>query len=165
MRKQGRKLRHLTGIALRNLTTSVQKAQSTRSAKSSDDDVLIGAWRSTGKLPAHTGELISGSGSSSSGRGRGGLIHAKSEMDLTRADVDVDVGANVRPGGRLRRRSTRGNPLGLESPMTRQKRLEDVTAGRMVDVFFSLHVGVGSDDPIYISEVVSKSMVWGCSAT
>lgn len=131
-------------------------------------------------MPAHAEDLISGSG------GSGGLIHAKSEMDLTRADVDVDVNTNVRPGGPLRRRSTRGNPLGLESPMARQKRLEDVTAGRMADVFFSLDVGGGvgsggessagslwweggaligrSDDPIYISEVVSKSMVWS-SAT
>jgi len=153
MRKQGRKLRHLTGIALRDLTTCVQKTQSARSAKSSDDDVLAGAWKSAGKLPARTEELTSGSSSSG-----GGLIHAKSEMDLTR------------PGGRLRRRSTRGNPLGLENPLTRQKRLEDVTAGRMADVFFSLHIVGGgalverSDDPIYISEVVSKSMVWG-SAT
>lgn len=43
--------------------------------------------------------------------------------------------------------------------MTRQKRLEDVTAGRMADVFFSLH-GSASQDPIYVSEVVSKSMVF-----
>ncbi|KAG0640317.1 hypothetical protein HOY80DRAFT_959534 [Tuber brumale] len=151
----GRKLRHLTGIALRNLTTSVQKAQSTRTTKSSDDDALAGAWRSAGKRPAQVEELAGGSSSS---RG-GGLIHARSEMDLTKADVDMEVGIDIRPSGRLRRRSTRGNPLGLGSPMTRQKRLEDVAAGRMADVFFSLHVGdrVG-EDPIYISEVVSKSM-------
>ena len=132
----------------------MQKAQSAHPAKSSDDDVLAGAWKSAGKLPARTEELTSGSSSS----GGGVVIHAKSEMDLTR------------PGGRLRRRSTRGNPLGLENPMARQKRLEDVTAGRMADVFFSLHtVGGGalierSDNPIYISEVVSKSMVWGSAA-
>ncbi|CUS14440.1 unnamed protein product [Tuber aestivum] len=170
---RGRKLRHLTGIALRNLTTSVEKAQSTRPTKSSDDDVLVGAWKSVGKLPVRA-EGSTGGGSSGSG---GGLIHAKSEMDLTKVDVgvdvDVDVGVDVGLGGRLGRRSTRGNPLGLESSMTRQKRLEDVAAGRMVDVFFSLHVGSGADsgecgrgrmlmerseDPIYISEVVSKSM-------
>ncbi|PWW79442.1 hypothetical protein C7212DRAFT_275581 [Tuber magnatum] len=150
----GRKLRHLTGIALRNLTTSLHKAQFTRSARSSDDDVLAGAWKSAGKLPVHA------EGSTSGGTGRG-LIHAKSEVDLTKADVDVDVGIDVRPGGRLRRQSVRGNPLGLESSMTKQKRLEDAASGRMVDVFFSLHVGSGigsGEDPIYISEVVSKSM-------
>ncbi|RPA98155.1 hypothetical protein L873DRAFT_1688773 [Choiromyces venosus 120613-1] len=156
----GRKLRHLTGIALRNFTTSVQKAQSHRSTRSSDDDVLAGAWKSAaaGKLPARVEE---GSG------GGGVLVPAKSEVDLTRVDVDgdVDVGSGVAGvaggggGAGLRRRSTRGNPLGLESPMTRQKRLEDVAAGRMADVFFSLHVGGGSEeDSIYISEVVSKSM-------
>jgi hypothetical protein len=43
------------------------------------------------------------------------------------------------------------------SPLTRQKRLEDITAGRMADTFFSLHVE-DQDDPVYISEVAEKAM-------
>lgn len=43
------------------------------------------------------------------------------------------------------------------SPLTRQKKLEDITAGRMADTFFSLHVE-DRTDPIYISEVVDKAM-------
>ncbi|KAG0127108.1 hypothetical protein HOY82DRAFT_580749 [Tuber indicum] len=148
---------HITFFYFNLFPGADHKAQSTRVTKSSDDDALAGAWKSAGKRPVQVEGLAGGSSSSSGG----GLIHAKSEMDLTKADVDMEVGVDVRSGGRLRRRSMRGNPLGLESPMTRQKRLEDVAAGRMADVFFSLHVGdrVGSgEDPIYISEVVSKSM-------
>jgi hypothetical protein len=55
----------------------------------------------------------------------------------------------------MRRRST------LEwtnaSPLTRQKRLQDITAGRMADTFFTLHID-GHTDPVYISEVVEKAM-------
>jgi hypothetical protein len=43
------------------------------------------------------------------------------------------------------------------SPMTRQKRLEDIAADRMADTFFTLHVEQ-HDDPVYISEVAEKAM-------
>jgi hypothetical protein len=43
------------------------------------------------------------------------------------------------------------------SPLTRQKKLEDITAGRMADTFFSLHVD-GQEEPVYISEVAEKAM-------
>lgn len=55
----------------------------------------------------------------------------------------------------MRRRST------LEwanaSPLTRQKKLEDITAGRMADTFFTLHID-GQNEPVYISEVAEKAM-------
>jgi hypothetical protein len=43
------------------------------------------------------------------------------------------------------------------SPLTRQKKLEDITAGRMADTFFTLHVET-QEEPIYISEVAEKAM-------
>jgi len=43
------------------------------------------------------------------------------------------------------------------TPLFRQKKLEDITAGRMADTFFSLHVE-DQDDPVYISEVAEKAM-------
>lgn len=43
------------------------------------------------------------------------------------------------------------------SPLTRQKKLEDITAGRMADTFFTLHVD-DQLDPVYVSEVAEKAM-------
>jgi hypothetical protein len=42
------------------------------------------------------------------------------------------------------------------SPLTRQKKLEDIAADRMADTFFTLHVEQ-YDEPIYISEVAEKA--------
>ncbi|KXX81039.1 UV radiation resistance associated protein [Madurella mycetomatis] len=52
-----------------------------------------------------------------------------------------------------RRRSTN---LANASPVTRQKRFEDVFDSRLADAFFSLHVD-GGEDPIYISEVSERA--------
>jgi len=43
------------------------------------------------------------------------------------------------------------------SPLSRQKKLEDITDSRMADTFFSLHVD-GQDEPVYISEVAERAM-------
>jgi hypothetical protein len=55
----------------------------------------------------------------------------------------------------MRRRST------LEwsgaNPLTRQKKLEDITGSRMADTFFTLHVD-DEEEPAYISEVVERAM-------
>lgn len=42
-------------------------------------------------------------------------------------------------------------------PNIRQKKLEDVTGGRMADSWFSLHCADISE-PVYVSEVVDKAM-------
>lgn len=55
----------------------------------------------------------------------------------------------------LRRRST------LEwtgaNPLTRQKKLEDITDSRMADTFFTIHVH-SQEEPVYISEVAERAM-------
>jgi len=43
------------------------------------------------------------------------------------------------------------------SPLTRQKKLEGITADRMADTFFTLHVE-NHQEPVYISEVAEKAM-------
>lgn len=63
---------------------------------------------------------------------------------------------NPRPSySKLRRRSTLNWTNAL--PNARQKRLEDVTARKMADTWFSLHCAESSE-PFYISEVVEKAM-------
>lgn len=56
---------------------------------------------------------------------------------------------------KLRRRSTLNWTNAL--PDVRQKRLEDVTARKMADTWFSLHCAENCE-PFYISEVVEKAM-------
>lgn len=56
---------------------------------------------------------------------------------------------------KLRRRSTLNWTNAL--PDVRQKRLEDATARKMADTWFSLHCPEDSE-PFYISEVVEKAM-------
>jgi hypothetical protein len=94
-----------------------------------------------------------------------GLAHSRSSSDLTSSKghgIDsmrepATPPKSTRPmfGKGLRRRTT------IEwtnaSPMTRQKRLEDIAADRMADTFFTLHVE-RHDEPVYISEVAEKAM-------
>lgn len=96
--EEGRKLRHLNGIVVRNLTTSTTPSR--LRGTSTDDDFLAGAWRTASKTLAATQQDESESS----------LHHSKSSSDL----------ASERPHSR--RRSTRG----LDGIVQKQKRLEDV---------------------------------------
>ena len=95
------------------------------------------------------------------------LQHSRSSTDLKSSGKDVfnsPKKANtshenrsetlVRPG-QMRRRSTL-HWTGA-SPLVRQQKLEDVAAGRLADTWFSVHA-IGSKEPIYVSEVMDKSM-------
>lgn len=130
-------MRHLNGIALRNLTT--QKTPARPRGKSTDDDSLAAAWMSPGKAlsphsRAHSRTPTGGGGAEgeSSAGGAAGLVHSRSSGDLPAEGLERQQ--------KPRRRSTRGNPVGMENPIVRQKRLEDVAAARMADVFFTLHI-------------------------
>ena len=68
----------------------------------------------------------------------------------------MDGSADIRPAiGKLRRRSTLN--WTNAHPRVRQKKLEDVTGGRMADTWFSLHCSEG-EEPIYVSETINKAM-------
>ena len=96
-----------------------------------------------------------------------GLQHSRSSTDLKSPGKDVFNSPKktttsyekkgttpVRPG-QMRRRSTL-HWTGA-SPLARQQKLEDVAAGRLADTWFSIHAE-GSKEPIYVSEVMDKSM-------
>jgi hypothetical protein len=168
---QNRKLRHLQGIAIRNLTLSPAPTPTRSRGKTFDDDAVPSALKSPTKTLAlrestaltysrsstdlksagHDGENASGdegkdsfdSNGNGNGNGNGSL----------RKPVSPTL--PVRPAKGMRRRST------LEwanaSPLSRQKKLEDITAGRMADTFFTLHME-GQKEPVYISEVAEKAM-------
>lgn len=144
---QNRKLRHLQGITVRNLT--LVPTPSRPRGKTIDDDAVPSALKSLTKtLALHESR---------------GLNHSRSSSDLK------DHGSNYEPSRRsspekpkrpsitrgLRRRST------LEwmgaNPLTRQKKLEDITDSRMADTFFTIHVD-GQEEPVYISEVAERAM-------
>ena len=84
-------------------------------------------------------------------RARKGSDHA-----IALGDGRENVSVKTRPSNvTLRRRSTLN--WGNSSPMERQMKLEDVTRVRMADCWFSVHLE-GLQEPIYISEIVRKSM-------
>ncbi|KAL6711463.1 hypothetical protein ACN47E_004397 [Coniothyrium glycines] len=147
-----RKLRHLQGITIRNLTLTPDPRRSR--TKTIDDEGLPSALKSPTKALAQ--------------RESKSLAHSRSSSDLQSSeDATRRSGASrrepalptkpVRPsfGKGLRRRTTM--EWTNASPLTRQKRLEDITAGRMADTFFTLHVP-DQKEPVYISEVSAKAM-------
>jgi hypothetical protein len=86
-----------------------------------------------------------------------GLSYSRSSSDLKTTGEPTTPTKPARPtfGKGLRRRTTM--EWTNASPLTRQRKLEDITAGRMADTFFTLHMG-DQDEPVYISEVAEKAM-------
>ncbi|KAF1359859.1 UV radiation resistance-associated gene protein [Lizonia empirigonia] len=145
-----RKLRHVQGLTIRNLALTL--APTRARGRTIDDDALPSTLKSPTKTLALGDTKL--------------LAHSRSSSDLkTAADADADdrfdddplrnPATPTRPARGMRRRST------LEwtnaSPLTRQKRLEDISAGRMADTFFTLHIDA-QPEPVYISEVAEKAM-------
>ncbi|KAL5380557.1 hypothetical protein PMIN04_007279 [Paraphaeosphaeria minitans] len=141
-----RKLRHLQGITVRNLT--LVPTPSRPRGKTIDDDAIPSTLKSpTKKLALHESR---------------GLNHSRSSSDLKcHGNKETSQRSSPekpkRPGMTrgLRRRST------LEwmaaNPLTRQKKLEDITDSRMADTFFTIHMD-GQEEPVYISEVAKRAM-------
>lgn len=120
--------------------------------KTNDDESLPNTFRSPKRLLAL--------------RESQALEHSRSSDDLKsvpksnglskEGDSDTEPQLQQRPHiGKLKRRSTLDWTNSL--PRARQKKLEDVTRGRMADTWFSLH-GVDILEPLYVSEVVDKAM-------
>ncbi|KAI9840886.1 MAG: hypothetical protein M1838_003862 [Thelocarpon superellum] len=143
-----RKLRHLQGLSLRNLT--FPNASTLSASTSVDDEVLSQTWKSPAKLLAQQQSTK--------------LELSRSTTDLTVHPTSApakkplsngtgDLGKRKPPG--LRRRSTL-HWTGA-TPEVRQQKLEAVLGERMLDSFFTLHL-LDDDEPIYISEVAPKAM-------
>nr|POF14164.1 uv radiation resistance associated protein [Quercus suber] len=164
------KLRNLVSISLRNLALTSPYPPHPR-GKTIDDDALPRSLRSPAKNVLLREKIALGHSRSSVDL-RSVAEHSVDDLEAMLA-IDTN-GSPVKgrnksngtpPEGlrtlprpsitRVRRRST------LEwinaTPQRRQERLEDVTADRMADVFFSLHVE-GVKEPIYISELVERTM-------
>ncbi|KAF3930526.1 hypothetical protein ABW19_dt0201885 [Dactylella cylindrospora] len=135
----GRHLRHLRGIAIRNITYKPAKGR----RRSNDDENLTTTWRTPSKLASTLEENM--------------LQHSKSAIDLSSlaAESSSAASSSKQPhpddisseGGRpslvRKRRSTRANSILagtiFENSATRQRKLVDATLGRLVDSFFTLH--------------------------
>ncbi|KAF2452961.1 UV radiation resistance protein and autophagy-related subunit 14-domain-containing protein [Lineolata rhizophorae] len=207
-----RRLRHLQGITIRNLTllpsqstphrsrghtidddalpytlTTPAKALALRESKklehsrSSSDLGSMAERSSGGKSKLESKGKVQGKGkgaASTSSQGlqdgySGGVTAVESAPAEPGARDGAEQGSGMDGGGdssggtpkpttpprptftKMRRRSTM--EWANASPLSRQKKLEDVTSGRMADVFFSLHVD-GMDQPVYVSEVAPKAM-------
>ncbi|KAL8847438.1 MAG: hypothetical protein Q9221_007507 [Calogaya cf. arnoldii] len=148
-----RKIRHLEGISLRNLTISRPSAQVQKS-KAADDEALPTSLVTPTKALALREKK---------------LEHSRSSNDLrtpptSRKILDSGNGdekpltdpGNVRPmKGKMRRRSTWN--WTNAPPQVRQRKLEDVASSRLADTWFSLHCQ-GMNEPVYVSEMVEKAM-------
>ncbi|MCJ1462576.1 hypothetical protein MMC07_001178 [Pseudocyphellaria aurata] len=144
-----RKLRHLRGISLRNLTLSRPPSRSR--GKTTDDESLPNAFISPTKLFA-----LRESNRLEHSRSSNDLKSPSKPNGLSKEEPDPESPAEFRPSIRnLRRRSTLNWSNAL--PSIRQKKLEDVTGGRMADSWFSLHCADISE-PVHVSEVVDKAM-------
>ncbi|KAJ6261882.1 hypothetical protein Dda_2681 [Drechslerella dactyloides] len=157
----GRHLRHLTGIAIRNITSRPAKAR----RRSNDDDNLHATWRSPGKLAVwgeektitHSRSAVdlstlaaessaAGAAGGSSGS-LGGSLRGEVGGGGGGSSSSAVTDESVSEGGRLslvrKRRNTRANSILagtiFEHAATRQKNLVDATLGRLVDCFFTLH--------------------------
>ncbi|KAH9866878.1 hypothetical protein IAQ61_007467 [Plenodomus lingam] len=146
-----RKLRHLQGITIRNLTLTATPSRAR--GKTFDDEAIPSTLKSPAKaLALRQGKGLSHSRSSS---------HLQSSSEATRQNGSLHRpttptnSSRPRLGNGLERRATM--EWSNASPLTRQKKLEDITAGRMADTFFTLHVEE-QEEPIYVSEVAEKAM-------
>ncbi|MCJ1401190.1 hypothetical protein MMC11_004402 [Xylographa trunciseda] len=149
-----RKLRHLQGISLRNVTFDDPHSPSRTEAI--DDDALSTTYVTPQRLAALREDP-------------GRIEHSKSSGDLKEASsksagpikhginmVQTDGSAASRPTvATMRRRSTYN--WGSTTPDIRQKKLEDVIVDKLPETFVSIYP-VGSNNPIYISETITKSM-------
>jgi hypothetical protein len=108
-----RKIRHIRGLVCRNIALN---APSRARSSTQDDDTLRTSWQSPSKL------LVQPDGP---------------HQSLSSSDLKDMM---KRPAKVMRRRSTRVYHLGaLEDSVCRQKRWEKVVAGKLVDLFFTLH--------------------------
>ncbi|KAG5983800.1 hypothetical protein E4U55_007116 [Claviceps digitariae] len=130
---QNRKLRHLEGLSLRNLSFAPATSHASDDGASISSPNKLNKPNKLGKLH-ETGQLQSSQSSES--------LH----LDRLRAD-------KKRPRAQPRRSSL---SLVHANPITRQKNLESLVDSSVGDVFFSLHVP-DCDEPVYISEVRSRS--------
>ncbi|KIX08779.1 uncharacterized protein Z518_03436 [Rhinocladiella mackenziei CBS 650.93] len=150
-----RRLRHLHGISLRNLHVTTPSPK--RRAKTiTDDDApynLVSpakrALQGDSKPLTQSRSFTNLSDATDDPPGPGSFHRAATSYQKN------DKQQNGPGGRRLRRRSTLH--WGSTSPRIRQSKLEEMVVNRLADTWVSVHCP-GVSEPIYISEVIEKSM-------
>ncbi|KAF2502298.1 hypothetical protein BU16DRAFT_474476 [Lophium mytilinum] len=145
-----RKLRHLQGITLRNLT--LVSSPGRQRGRTIDDGAVPSSLKSPSKVLAlRETRIVEHSHSSSD-------LRSLNETDEFSNGKEKPSPKSLRPAfsKSMRRRSTATEWAGA-SPLVRQQKLEAVTGHRMADTFFSLHVA-NHDDPVYISEIAEQAI-------
>lgn len=147
---QNRKLRHLRGLSLRNLSFA-PPAHILRSA----DDADIPTRAPRKKLAA-----LQESASDVTTPTTGALHPSRSSENLSRTEpVRRSSGGAHRAGAPpVQRRASLSNAQ--SSPVSRQRQLEDLADAAVGHVFFSLHLPTNPEEPVYISEIGERSAVW-----
>ncbi|KAK2873613.1 hypothetical protein FQN49_002237 [Arthroderma sp. PD_2] len=143
-----RKLRHLQGIAVRNLVVSLPPASKIRGMTIDDQSVPYTLQSPAKALAIREGRTIQHSRSTTDlklSRSPPSLKHTASENG-SESKEEIYM---------RRRRSTL--PWAGASPGVRQSRLEQIASSKMADSWFSLHCE-GIPEPVYISELVENAM-------
>lgn len=162
---QNRRVRHLHGVSVRNLTvTPLPPSGSKGRGKTIDDEDLPNTLQSPSKIVSareahrslHQSRSVTDLKSETGQNDRG----ATAATAATEASTDEPTDAaaeGVREGERERVRRRRNTlPWNDPNPRQRQIKLEDITNSRMADSWFSIHVE-GCESPVYISEVVENA--------
>ncbi|ETN45127.1 uncharacterized protein HMPREF1541_10004 [Cyphellophora europaea CBS 101466] len=150
-----RRLRHLHGISLRNLNITAVSSRA-RGKTTTDDDAPYNldtptkrALRSEARTLTHSASFTS---LASANKDRPSPLQKASTSYVQ--DGKTSLG---RPQGRLRRRSTLH--WSSATPRARQEKLQDLTGHRLLDTWFSLHIGGAHEtEPVYLSEVMESCM-------
>ena len=152
--EQNRRLRNLQGISVRNLNLTPPAARVRR--KTITDDEVPYNLKTPTKLPRN----IEKEGLQQSRSFSDLKAHGKERLGTPRkASTSFEQDGNTtvtRPDMGTRRRRSTLHWTGA-SPRMRQKKLEDVAANRMADVWFSIHCN-GMTEPVYVSEVMENCM-------
>ncbi|KAM3505468.1 hypothetical protein MY11210_007965 [Beauveria gryllotalpidicola] len=159
---QNRKLRHLCGLSLRNLSFAPPTARILRSA----DDTDLPPHGSNKKKPTTTNTTTTTNQQlallqeSSSHVAPGAALHPSRSSDHLAGKkavrrLSADGGGHRIGEPPVQRRASLSNAP--SSPASRQKKLEDLADETVGDVFFSLHDPASPDEPVYISEVGQRS--------
>lgn len=150
-----RRLRHLHGVSLRNLNLTTAATGGRHRGKTiTDDDAPYNFDTPTKRALRTEARNLTHSASFSN------LASANTNEPIplqkapTAYNHDGKTPMSKRPG-KLRRRSTLH--WSSATPRARQDKLQDLTAHRLIDSWFSIHME-GIQEPIYISEVMDRSM-------
>lgn len=136
---QNRKLRHLKGLSLRNLSFAPAHLHTA-------DDALLG-----GRSPQNQRAKLEAL------RETTPLQHSRSSGSLRRDSLRASSSDNLRPQ-RPRRTSLNLGPT-QATAWSRQRTLEELVDAAVGDVFFTLHVK-DEEEPVYMSEMRERSAVW-----